>query len=146
VSAYSSLLIIILPFLIVYSAAGIYRSIYPKEQVLEALGFIAEYRALKSELRVRKTKRLAKKLAAMESEYKKNRSIVLKATLTKMILLVTGYLAGSILVLVVSPFLPPVYDLPPITVVVEGHLVIAGFMLFFLMYIVYYAMLRENFI
>ncbi len=140
------LLILILPFLIIYSAASIYRSIYPFEVVRKALDTVAEYRLLKREAQVKKTKRIAKKLAAMEPEYKRARSIILRSTGVKLLLLISGYMAGSIIFLVVAPLLPSPYNIPILSFTHQGNIYTPAFLLYFIMFISYYLVFRDSFI
>jgi hypothetical protein len=140
------LLILVLPLLIIYSAASIYRSIYPFETIRRALDVVAEYRILKREAQIKKTKRIAKKLAAMESDYKRARSLILRSTGVKLLLLISGYMAGSVFFLIVSPLLPSPYNIPILSFTHEGAIYTPGFLLYFLMFIAYYLVFRDSFI
>ena len=138
-------LAILLPLIFVYSSASIYRSIYPEEHVREALSTIAEYRRLSAESQ--RSKRKLKKLKAMEPQYRKARSLLLRSTLLKTVLLMVGYVAGSLLVTEVIPGLVSPYYVPGIVIISEGGVcVVPSLIVYFLAFILFYVALRDNFL
>lgn len=138
------LLVVIVPLMLSLSAASIYRSIYPYEEVKRAIDKMAEYRLAKS--RLSSTKRGRKKLKAMEAEYKRAKRIVTRSIVLKMTLLLVSYMLGSILVFVYIPALPAPYYLPPLTVAAEGGYYIVSAILYFLVYVVVFLSLRDTFL
>ncbi|MEB3766117.1 MAG: hypothetical protein GSR77_08165 [Desulfurococcales archaeon] len=138
------LIIVILPLLLVYSTAMIYRSIYPREAIEKAIEVISQYRVLKNESR--KSKRILKKLRAMESEYKKAKRIMTRSIIVKMLLLMASYVSGSIIFFYIVPVLPAPYYIPLISIESEFGLVIPSFLLYFISYMVFYLAMRDTFL
>ncbi|MCE4622218.1 MAG: hypothetical protein F7C82_02770 [Desulfurococcales archaeon] len=138
------LIVVIIPLMLSLSAASIYRSIYPYEQVKRAIDKMAEYRLMKSQMGT--SKRARKKLKAMEAEYKRAKRTITRSIIVKMTLLLVSYMLGSILVFVYVPALPAPYSLPPLTVAAEGGYYIMSAILYFLVYVVVFLSLRDTFL
>jgi len=135
--------IIIVPVLMGLSAIAIYRSIYPYRVVKQALETVATYRALKAQAR---SKRDLKRLSSLEPEYKRARRIVTRALITKMVLLLVSYTAGSLFVFAIAPFIPSPYYIPFLTVAAEGGYYIITVTIYFLVYVVLFITLRDSFL
>ncbi|MCE4625876.1 MAG: hypothetical protein F7C35_08480 [Desulfurococcales archaeon] len=142
--ALAPLFLIIIPFLFVVSSAAVYRSIYPEEKVKRALEIIAEYRVAKEEAKRRK--RAAKKVRALEPQYKRARRLLLNTVLVKTLLLLLTYLGGSIMFIQTMPAIASPYHIPPLTVNNGDICVIPSIIIFFLAYIVFYTAYRDNFL
>ena len=137
------LIVIVTPLLLVLSAASIYRSLYPYERVRWALDRVAEYRVLKRRAR---SKRDLKRLRALESEYREAKRIVARSLLVKLVLLLSGYVVGSILVLTVVPAVPSPYHLPPLTITVDGAPYMLSVTAYFVVYVILFFVLRDSFL
>ncbi len=138
------LIIVLLPILLLYSNGIIYRSIYSRDVVKDALEKIAQYRMLKEE--AKKNKRALKKLQRIMPEYQKARGIVTRSIIVKMILLMTGYILGSLAFFYIIPVLPAPYDIPLLTIHTEAGPVIPSFLLYFLTYLIVYLAMRDTFL
>ncbi len=139
------LLNIILPFLFVYSSASIYRSIYPEDVIKRSLASIAEYRKAKAE--ASKSKRQLKKLRVLEPQYRAARSVLLRSTLVKTMLLMLGYIAGSLLLTSIMPGLASPYYVPGIIATTgQGVCVIPSLIVYFLAFLLFYIAMRDNFL
>lgn len=136
-------LVVVVPLIMGLSSIAVYRSIYPYQMVKEALETVAAYRALKARAR---SKRDFKKLASMESDYRRARRIMTRALILKMILLLASYTAGSLFVFAVIPFLPSPYYIPFLTVEAEGSYYVVSVTVYFLVYVILFITLRDSFL
>ncbi len=134
---------VIVPFSLVLSSLAIYRSIYPYERVKKAMEVMAEYRVLKSQAR---GKRGLKKVKAMEPQYKQARGAVMRALFVKMLLLLTSYMIGSLLVFLLVPAVPAPFHLPPFTIAGEGGYYSFSITIYFLVYVVTFIVFRDSFL
>jgi len=137
------LAVIAIPLVMVVSALAIYRSIYPVDKIKEALETIAEYRVLKSQARAKKD---IKKLRALEPRYRRARSLITRALLVKMFLLLSGYIAGSIILFVTVPVIEAPFHLPPLTIPAEGSYYMLSVTAYFLVYVVLFLVFRDSFL
>jgi hypothetical protein len=143
--ALAPLFIIIIPFLFVYSAASLYRSIYPADTIKRALETVAEYRTVK--LEAERSKRKLKKVRQMEPQYKRAKRILLRASLVKSVILLVTYLLGSFLFLYTMPVLLSPYYIPVLTAITDtGSCVIYTFIIYFLSYILFFLLFRDSFL
>ncbi len=137
------LLAIVLPITLVLSAIAIYRSLYPYERVRRATEIVAEYRVLKSRARSKKD---LKRLRVLESEYREARRLVFRALIVKLVLLLSGYVSGSIILLVAAPVLLAPFHLPPLTVAGEEGYYMLSITAYFLVYVALFIVLRDSFL
>ncbi len=137
------LLVVILPVILVTSALSVYRTIYPLEAVREATQVVAEYRVLKQRA---KSKKDIKRLRALEPRYRRARSLLIRSVFVKLALLLSGYVAGSILVFVTVPVLVAPFHLPPLTVAGESGYYMLSITAYFLVYVVLFIVLRDSFL
>ncbi len=143
--ALAPLFLLIIPFLFVYSSAVIYRSIYSEETIKKALEKISEYRRIKADAE-KGHKRKLKKLKALQPEYKAARGLLLKSTLVKTLLILVTYVIGSLLFMMTMPVLVSPYYIPILTIIREGTCLAPTFLLYFLSFVVFYTIYRDNFL
>jgi uncharacterized membrane protein (DUF106 family) len=138
------LIILVVPTVLALSTAVIYRSIYSYERVKSAVDKLAEYRALKAQ--AQSSKRLSKKLRAMEPEYRRAKRLITKSVVLKMFLLLIAYMLGSLLVFVYIPAIPAPFSLPPLTLETEGSYYALSAILYFFVYVLVFLIFRDTFL
>jgi hypothetical protein len=120
-------------------AAIAYRSIYPRARIEEALRVVREYQ----QLRGSRSKRALKKMRSMEPLYREARSLLLKATLLKMLLVASVYTATSLSMAARYAFPAPA-RIPILTLTHEGQPFMHALVLHFLGYIYALVLLRDT--
>lgn len=103
-------------FFSLYMAIVAYRTLYPLEEVRRAVEIASEYKSISGLLR---GKRAVRRLKSMEPEYKKARSLILRSTVVKFILITLSYVSVSLMLTVIYPVVETPYYIPLITLHVE---------------------------
>lgn len=134
------ILAVIASFSSLYVAIVAYRTLYPLEEVRKAVEITSEYRSISGLLR---GKRATRRLKSMEPEYKKARSLILRSTVVKFILITLSYVSVSLMLTVIYPVVETPYYIPLITLYVEvdGREAIVMPVLYLHFFIFLYAML-----
>ncbi len=106
------LLAILVSIASLYIAVSVYRTLYPYEDVKRALEIASEYRSLTAYIR---SKRAARKAKSREPEYRRARSLILRTTLVKFILITLSYVSVALALTAIMPVVETPYYIPLVT-------------------------------
>jgi len=133
------LMVFLVPLPALAVAAMAYRSIYSRHRIEEALRLVREYQ----QLRGSRSKRALKKMRSMEPLYRESRSLLLKATLVKMVLVASIYTATSLSIASRYAFPAPA-RIPLLTMTHGGQPYMHAMILHFLGYLYALILLRDT--
>jgi hypothetical protein len=135
------LLAFLAPLPLLAAAAALYRSLYPRRLVEEALRTVREYRGLRAEA-ARGSKRAAKRARALEQAFRAARGLLLRATLVKVVLVSVTYIASSLSLARLA--YPAPVEIPLVTVVEGGVPYMPAVIIHFAGYLYGLVLLRDT--
>ncbi|MEB3816701.1 MAG: hypothetical protein LRS46_01990 [Desulfurococcales archaeon] len=134
------LLVFVAPIPSLAVAAVAYRSIYPRERLEEAIAIVKEYQELRA---MGRSKRILRRLRSLEPSYRHARGVLLRASLVKMLFILSMYMATS-LTLAARYAFPSPARIPLITIEHGGTPYIHALFIHFLGYLYALVLFRDT--